>query len=230
VHITRNDEKATWTLIPTTPDEEKTLASVASLLSVGNKIEYHGRTTDPDDENAVSVHFNAGGKHARRTTYGKNGGSSTRSVYVGGVTLVLIGSTPEDKNEIACIRDTCFDQTEVDGKFALLFTAKHCKHCGAPILKMGRCEWSTCDTCVEKCDHEWETGAIHGGGIDLGLGEICGKCGIGKPKADDEPEKSPFAHALAYQEYDPHTLVIHNGVPVRELAAKMQEVGIPLDL
>lgn len=234
MHIIRNDEKATWTLVPTTSDEERTRASVASFLSVGDKMQYHGRGTDPDDENAITVRFNAGGKYERVTK-----GNSTNPDYVGGVTFHLIGTTPEDKDELGYVRDTCYvgsgglilvEQSEVDGTPALVFTAKHCKLCGAPMIKMGRCEWETCDACSDKCEHELETGAIHGGGIDLGLGQFCGKCGIAKPKSDDEPEKSPLAHALAFQRHAPdNTLVIHNGVPVEQLAAEMEAAGFPVE-
>lgn len=235
VHITRNDEKGIWSLVPATSNEAETLSSVANFLPVGTKMSYMGRETDPDDGNALALSFNAGGKGSRVTK-----GSATSIDYVGGVSFTLVGTTPEDKEELKGMRDTCYMASSglilieilraSRAQPGLLFTAEFCKHCNAPMIKMGRCEWKTCDACVDKCDHDWKTGAIHGGGIDIGVGEACRYCGIRKPKSDNEPEKSPLAHALAYQEFDPDTILIYNGVPVRELAARMQKAGVTVEM
>ena len=131
-----------------------------------------------------------------------------RTVHVDSVKLILIGTTEEDKHEVGRIRDACYfgsgglifiGETEVDGKKAIITTAKRCKHCGSGMIRYFDCERSTCDACAAKCEHNYVRGAIHGGGTDIGVGEFCDKCGRGKPKAEDEREKSVIEHHLAVE-------------------------------
>lgn len=240
MHITRNDEAATWTLVSTSDAEKETLAAIASSLPLGGKMNYNGRSTYPDDENAVAIRFNAGGQQRRQTHTNEHGGSIIYTVYDGGVTFDLFGSTTEDKHELACVRNTCYfgsgglifvEQTEVDGELALVFTAKHCKHCGAPMLRMARCEGNTCDACVEKCDHEYKRGAIHGGSIDIGVGEFCVKCGAGKPRAEGEKDKTPLQHALD-AESELGVLVVDKdtGMSAHTFVEEARTAGVPLNL
>ena len=224
MHITRDDEAATWTFIATNNAEGSALADVATNLSIGEKLAYNGR--NESDPARLLLHFNAGGRGEWVTR-----GNVTLYEYIGGSEVELVGTSDEDNDEVGSIRDTCFfgssglillKPTEVDGKPALVFTAEHCKLCNAPIIKMGRCEWSTCDACVEKCDHQYDRMPVHGGGIEIGVGKGCQICGFVPPDASDDA-KTPLQHAVdAEVELGIPVYAIGTGMTARELATAAQ--------
>lgn len=219
--IIRDKQLATLTFVPVEVDEEQVIASIAAMLKPEDKLSYGGRGRDGDDDKFCTVHLHAGGREEKRS---ETSGNVTmhRTVHVDSVELVLRGSTEEDKHEVGCIRDTCYfgsgglifiGKTEVDGKKAIITTAKRCKHCGAGMIRYSDCEWSTCDTCAAKCEHNYVRGAIHGGGTDIGAGEFCDKCGRGKPKAEGEREKSIIEHHLAAEKELGVNVLYKDGFP-----------------
>lgn len=205
MRVIRDEAAATIKLVPIEEGEGKLLALIAETLQPGSKIHYRGRKTEAD-EKYCSVLLNAGGIGERQVRKHGNG-TLTELVLVGGVDLELKGSTEDDKREISRIRDMCFFGTsgmfflgEVDyeGTKALLFTGSLCQLCGAQMIKRSACEWRTCDACAAKCEHNHVKGAIHGG-VDIGVGEYCSLCGRGKPKHENEREKSVLEHHLAVE-------------------------------
>jgi hypothetical protein len=127
----------------------------AAELKPGDKISYGGRKTDVEDDRFCDVYLHVGGHdEEKRETKG-----FIRTVNVGGITLVLRGTTEEDKREVVQIRNMCFwgsgglifiRETRIDCKKAIVTTGKYCKHCGAGMINLTECEWNTCDACSEK--------------------------------------------------------------------------------
>lgn len=200
MRIIRDVQLATYTLVPMEVSEQELIHEIAASLKPGDKMAYNGRTRE-DDKFSI-VHLNAGGREEQQS---KTDGGLTvcQTVYSGGVKLTLRGSTEEDKYEVNGIRNTCYfgsgglvflGTVPVDGKVALVTTADYCKLCGAAMIDSGRCEWKVCSACADKCDHRYERGAIHGSGVDIGVGEFCQVCGLGKP---DPVKLSLLEHHLA---------------------------------
>ncbi|MBI3956359.1 MAG: hypothetical protein HY340_00005 [Candidatus Kerfeldbacteria bacterium] len=219
--IIRDNPSATLTLVPVEADEEQVIASIAAILKPEDKLSYGGRGRDGDDDRFCTVHLHAGSREEERIETGRNV-TIHRTVHVGGVELVLRGSTEEDKHEVGSIRDMCYfgsgglifiGMTEVDGKKAIVTIGKRCQHCGAGMTRFTECEWNTCDACAAKCEHNYVRGMIHGGGTDMGVGEYCDRCGRGKPKAEGEREKSVIEHHLAVEKELGVTVIYKDGFP-----------------
>lgn len=206
MHIIRDEKQATFTFIPVEAEEEQVIKSIVEKLQPEDFIFYGGKSRDKIDKSCI-IYLHAGSHEEERSrTEGKI--TINHWVYVGGVKLTLIGTTKDDKHEVGCIRDTCYfstggliflKKTEVDDKIAIVVTAMRCKHCNAGMIDMGSCEWKTCDACAEKCQHTYSRGAIHGGGIDIGVGDFCDKCGRARPKEKNEREKSVIEQHLAVE-------------------------------
>ncbi|GEM_PF-1641736 len=203
MRIIRDKKLATLTFVPVEVGEAEVISAIAALLKPEDKLDYDGRTGG-DDGKPFAIFLQAGAVKEE-----KNDGFLTRQVYVGGVKLTLCGSTNDDERVVRSIRDTCYfgsggliflGETEVDGTKTITTTAKRCKLCGGNMIGMGECEWKTCDTCRDTCEHHYIHGMIHGGDVgDMGMGEYCGKCGRGKPKAEGERKKSKIEHHLAVE-------------------------------
>lgn len=211
----------TLTFVPVEPDEERVIASIAAILKPEDTLSYGGRGQDGDGDKFCTVHLHAG---ASRETQSKTEGNVTvtRNVHVGGVELMLRGSTEDDKYEVNGIRNACYlgsgkpiflGETTVDGRKAITVTMGRCKHCGAGMINSSACEWGTCDACVAKCEHSYVRGFIHGGGTDIGVGEYCNKCGRGKPRAEGERKKSQIEHHLAVERELGVTVLYKDGFP-----------------
>lgn len=203
--IIRDEKLATLTLVPIGQNETEIITSITEILKPGDKLSYGGRGSDGNDNKFCIVHLHAGAREERQN---KTVGSTTfwHSVHVGGVHLVLRGSTENDKSEVGRIRDACFfgaggliyiGETELNKTKSIITTAMRCEHCNSNMLERVECEWRTCNACAAKCMHDYERGPIHGGGIDIGVGEFCSKCGRGKPKTKGERKKSLIEHHLA---------------------------------
>jgi hypothetical protein len=186
--------------------ERATLSDMARVTTSGERIGYGGFQREDDDSGVGIVHLHAGSTREERV---RTEGSVTfhRWEHVGGVHLALEGTTDEDKKAIARIRRICFfsggliflGKYQVHGTSVLTVTGTYCKKCSAPIIDSGRCEWKTCAACVATCTHQYVRGAIHGGGLDIGVGEFCGICGIGKPEDENAPQRSLLEHHLAVE-------------------------------
>jgi len=202
MRVIRDAELATWTFVPVSSAEEQVLSSIAATVKPGDKMGYNGRSDDSEGYCAVRLH--AGG-HQEDI---KEGNVTRMGVWMGGIDFVLEGSDVADKQEVGCIRDTCFFGTggliylgsiEVEGKKAIVVTGSYCKLCGAAMIGL-LCEWKVCDACSAKCSHQWERGMVHGGSAgDIGVGEYCTICGRGKPRANGEPEPSQLERHLAVE-------------------------------
>lgn len=208
--VIRDEKLATYTLVPIDKEEEEILISIIKLLKVGDGLSYGGRGRDGDDDKFCMVHLHAGARRERQTKTEGNS-SVTRWVHIGGVELLLRGSTEDDKYEVNGIRNICYfgsggliflGEIEVNGKKAIVVTAKYCKVCGRAMINLVACEWSVCDDCDAKCEHAYVRGAVHGGGLEIGVREFCQKCGRVKPKSKGESmidEKSQLDHHLAVE-------------------------------
>lgn len=189
-------------LIPVEVGEEEFVASVAANFKHGEKIRYGGRRSE-ENEKFVMVRL-----HVQPDKSDEG--------------FLVKGSTEDDKYGVNNIRNICYfrtngliflDAIDVDGKKALRLTASYCKHCNAPMATMRECEWVTCDECAAKCEHEYERGMIHGSGLEMGVGEFCGKCGRGKPPVPGEREKTPIEHQLAVEKELGIKVLYKNGPP-----------------
>ena len=219
--IIRDEQLATLTFVPVEADEEQVIASIAAMLKPEDKMSYGGRGQDGDDDKFCIVHLHAGGRKKKRS---ETSGNATmhRTVHVDSVELVLRGTTEKDKHEVNRIRDICYfgssgliflGETKVDGKKAIITTAKRCKHCGAGMIRYSDCEWGTCDACAAKCEHNYVRDAIHGGGTNIGVGEFCDKCGRGKPKVEGERKKTVIEHHLAVERELGANVIYEDGPP-----------------
>ncbi len=205
--IVRDKENGTMTFVPVEPDEEGVIASILAVIQPEDTFYYAGRSQDGDTEDFCMLNFYIGGtKEKRNEVHGNL--TIVRDVIVGGIHLVLCGSTEEDKIAIGRLRDLCFfgsvelaffGEQEVDGKKAIVVFLKKCKLCGKKLLSMRECSWSICSACSEKCEHEDIRGPIHGRGLDIGVGYYCKKCGRVKPKVPGERELTTIEHHLAVE-------------------------------
>lgn len=201
--IISNTELGTLTLIPVETGEESVISSICDVLKPEDEMQYDGRE-DNDDGKVCAVTFRI--KSEKKEEVGTRGNVTfRRNVFVGGITLILRGSTDEDKCEVPRIRDACFfsscgfifiGETNIDGKRAIITTVSRCKHCGANMIRRRECEHKTCDACAAKCEHHYIRGLVHGN-VDVGVGEYCSKCGRGKPRAEGEREKTRIEQHLA---------------------------------
>ncbi len=199
--IIRNEELATWTLVPVEEGEAETLASVVAMLKPEDRFGYGGMRHGGEDGKSCLVYLHVGAERREKKEIVSEHLTFITHPYEGGIELVLGGSTEEDKKEMWGIRYGCcyggglifLGETEIDGKKAIITTAGCCKHCGAALLEP---EWKTCDTCAAKCEHDYVKGAVHGGGMDIGVGEFCDKCGRSKPRSDGEREKTVIENHL----------------------------------
>lgn len=221
--IIRDEDLATLTLVPVEPEEEQVIAVISAMLKPEDRLCYDGRSEDGDGDKFCKIHLHAGGhREERREISGK--ATLVRQVYVDSIELILRGSTEDDKHEVGRIRDICFfgssgliflEETEVDGKKAIVTTGKRCKLCGVGMIKRAACEWSTCDECAAKCEHNYIRGAFHGGGVDIGVGDFCSICGRGKPKEEGVRRKTQIEQHLAVEkELGMLVLYDHDGIPL----------------
>ena len=217
-----DEKKGTFTIVPMTEAEETKISAVLSVLTPDQVLDYQGRSRDPENTKYVQAHFHIGGakKKVRET---KGNITFIGSKMEGGIELTLQGTSDDDKNEVGGIRDVCFfgaaglifiESTEVDGKKSMVVTAKKCKHCGANMISLSSCEWSTCSACAEKCEHVYVEGMVHGGGLDIGVGLFCEKCGRGKPKEPGEREKTVIEQHLDAEKKLGVHVVYKDGPPV----------------
>ena len=210
--IVRNDQLATWTFVPVEEGEDQVLADIIAILKPEDMLSYGGRTRDDKEYKFCILYFHAGSEEKPDREVDGNV-TICRTLHIGGVKLVLRGSSEEDKDENWSIRGCgnysggiiFLGETDVDGKKSIIVTGGRCKHCGAGLLDS---EWNTCDACATKCEHVYTKGAIHGGGLNIGVGYSCDKCGRVKPKAEGEREKTPMEQFLA-AEKDLGIVVFH---------------------
>jgi len=193
MRIIRNKQLATLTFVPVDVNEEQVINSIVEILKPEDKMSYGGRDQDGNDDKFCVVYLHAG-SHDEEKSVTRGNVTYIRTEYIGGVKLVLRGTTEEDKHEVNRIRDTCFfgsnglifiGVTEVDGKKAIVTIGKRCKLCKAGMIRYNDCEWSICDKCAARCEHNYVLGMVHGRGVvgGTGIGFFCDKCGRAKLKA-----------------------------------------------
>lgn len=108
--------------------------------------------------------------------------------------IVITANSDESEKSIRSARDAIFfggggltlvDYIETDSKLSVNVCVNFCKHCRASLIELSQCEWETCEACVAKCEHTYESGLVHGGKAgQLGMGIFCIKCGRGKPEKE----------------------------------------------
>lgn len=208
MRIVRDNENGILTFVPMTLVEMIKVAQVAKTLKPSGKLVYGGVERFDRQGEIKRIRLHIGSKEEEVTTHYKEGGSLTRSVHIGGITLGLMGSTEKDRQEVDTIRDLCFFGTgdlvlkgvvRVGWKTSLVVTGSYCKLCHNPMVTPIECEWKVCDKCTATCDHNYIKGAVHGGGIDIGLGYFCDKCGRGKALTEIEKHMSVLDHHLAVE-------------------------------
>lgn len=187
MRIIRDEKSKTITLLPMEIEEAETLKLIAEKGKPGEQLRYGGCSSDDPEYKFCIVYLYFG---SERKDVVKEETANFKLVHrganVGGIQFALRGTTEQDKYEINGIRNTCYfgsggliylGKVEVDGKVGIVCTAKYCSKCGATMLGRLECEWNICDDCAKKCRHAYERGAIFGPGVDIGMGEFCGKCG-----------------------------------------------------
>jgi hypothetical protein len=186
LNISANEGKGVFALSPVTEAEQVFLTAVKSTLPIGQSIKYDGRS-----------------------------GAELRSPYsermvlkfkLGDHKLELQASSDESEKVVRDIRDAAFlsggelvlqGYTEENG-LTVEFCVTFCQHCKSPIIGGFRAHWKTCQSCSDKCSHEWTEGMVNNGGLP-GYGEHCSKCGIGKPKTEGERERTKIEQELDIQ-------------------------------
>lgn len=198
MRVTQDREGGFWSIAALTREEDELLRPfVERLQRPDTSFTYCGRITEPDGK-FLKVIVNAGGAKREKTEKFHNL-TVTQDVVEDGVTVTLEGTSEDDKHALFSLRDCFFwgalkpvlikDSVATEGFVSFRIAGKPCKHCGAPLVTMGRCEWSTCEACAAKCAHVYERGAVHGGSADIAMGEFCKLCGSVKPR--DESERVP---------------------------------------
>lgn len=202
--IQRDEATATWTLIPVEPGEADTLAALANVMQLSDLMIYDGRDQDPDDEHSLQLNLCFGATPKRQT---KKRGRITihHTDLVGGVKLVLRGSSAADKVEVSEIRDTCFFATSglqlvsiqsVDSLTTLVVTGKQCPVCGTNMFTVRACSWDICDACADRCAHQYQLMATDGP-EGLGYRPCCMTCGRPQPPVPGERQPSIIEQQLA---------------------------------
>ena len=204
--ITRDESVATYTITPVDGKEEEKITAAVGFLKPGDRFIHRGRRYDEESHRTTTLILQAGGESKWESRKESEWVTITEMVYVGGIEIEF--QTAEGGEEmLGQIAMTSYYSgglvflgvTEVYGKKSLTVTGTYCKNCGAAIVDSGRCEWGICEACVQKCEHDYKVGAIHGARVDIGVGEFCGKCGRGKPRPEGEREKNLIEHHLAAQ-------------------------------
>lgn len=166
LNIQANNEKGVFSFRPSNEEEDAFLKAVTAARQPGGKIKYNGRSSatvgSPCYERMV-LNFLLDGRE-----------------------LKFNASDDQSEEVIRRIREVAFfvtgalvfiDQTEVDDKFVVNFCVACCQLCNNSIIERGCADWKTCESCIEKCKHDWTLGLKK----DLsGSGEYCSKCGASK--------------------------------------------------
>lgn len=71
--------------------------------------------------------------------------------------------------------------------------AKPCKVCGNPLANFGEMEWTTCESCASKCEHQYVegVGTINGNIAHMPFCDLCGRVDPGW-----QPNENPIADLL----------------------------------
>lgn len=222
MHIIRDETKQTWAITPVGIQENLLLRLASSRLHQGEKIKYGGMKTNPrkTNEPITALFFHIGGKLARKTARSRTGKSTiTESTHPGSFKLTIKPTNPVDLEELGAMRDVCFfgsggliflEAKKSVWKTSLVTTGRLCKICRKPMISMRACEWGICDEDAQICNHQYERGAIHGGGLDIGIGEFCTVCGKTKPKTAAEQKMSILDHHLAVEKELGVTIIYKN--------------------
>ena len=178
-------------------------------------------TAETDEEGEVLKAINSTIKFGRVLPYEGRGGVNHPNVPldqhmwlrfsydVGGKKFELLATTEESEKIVRQMRDALYygggglifvGYYIRNGKHFAQFAIGACRVCHKPVISRVECEWRYCDTCAEKCEHRYERGAVHGDGVDLGVGEFCGNCGRAKPKVEGEQEKPLYDHHIAAEQ------------------------------
>ncbi|OHA66245.1 MAG: hypothetical protein A3D63_01230 [Candidatus Wildermuthbacteria bacterium RIFCSPHIGHO2_02_FULL_49_17] len=190
MHVEQDRPVGLLTLTAVTPKEEVVLRDLGTASVFGQILRYQGR-------GSISPNAPLSERMWLRFSYGF------------GKKLTLLATTEEDEKAVRQIRDAIYFggggliftiYSVRDGKSSVDFAIAQCKVCDKPVISLVECEWLYCDACAAKCEHRYERGPIHGGGVDLGMGEFCGICGRGKPKPEGEPERPLYDHHIAAEE------------------------------
>ncbi len=174
MQITRDEDAGTITWSTANAETAALLARLGENLTPGAHLDYHGRTTDPSDANALRLHFKAGD-----------------------VELNLVGTDVRDKNLIGSIRDICFYGSgltyvgagEVASGLSLIFTCGTCKLCGRQVATYRAATSEVCDTCAEQCEHVFEESMGQSQGRPAML-PFCLKCRVADPEW--QPDADPM--------------------------------------
>lgn len=116
------------------------------------------------------------------------------------ILLVIEGDQKADDDGLRHLKDLLYygssklEILDFIGDEMILFTVDRCKTCNRPMADFSSCEWKICKFCAQLCPHNYTRDAIHGGSVDIGIGEFCNICGRGKPK-------DPHQLALTRQEH-----------------------------
>ncbi len=205
MRIVADEEKGTWTFIPVTNKEFSMLAKVAGKLDLCQKLKYRNMVSRKDGSIA-HLEFEIGPADDEKSKPDA---------------LILRGIGTEDKNQLASIRNTCFfgpggliylGVASIEGVEGVVFTGEFCKVCGRDMIGLAQCETLTCHDCASKCEHQYKRGAFHGGEVDIGVADVCTKCGRVRPRAEGESEL---------------TLAQHHQNVRNELGVKIHYIGGP---
>ncbi len=182
--IIHDEKEGVFVFIARDVEETEVLRKLIKACQRGNKLDYGGRKTNPDNSMSLDFYFGAKEKEVVRRL--SECCIIIDTVHVGGIHLRLKGIENQDQNNVRALRDSCYfgsgeltflRGTEIDGSKAIIVVAGYCKVCGGKITDSGSCEYRVCKKCADKCNHQYVHGYIHGGEISLGRGVYCELCG-----------------------------------------------------
>jgi hypothetical protein len=137
----------------------------------------------------IAVDYACGGEQYKRRK-----GNSIRFDYKGAIKVHFDLADVADEDALHAMRNfgyftgSLVVQTGATADKVRLGASNLCKECGGQLVKFIELDWKVCDSCAEKCKHDYEEGVGHAGGR-LAYLPFCKKCGRGDPnwQPSDDP-------------------------------------------
>jgi hypothetical protein len=132
---------------------------------------------DDNDRLIVRAYFACGG-----SSYQRRDGNVTTTDYEGAIKVILDLAGIEDETALRRLSDLGWftgivvDPSATRDSFRL-GSAGICKVCGNQVKRGIGLEWRVCDTCAEKCDHQYVMGVgqVNGHLAHMSFCDVCGR-------------------------------------------------------
>lgn len=183
-------------LIPLASEGEEVLQEI---LNAGpSKAEWHFQgtryKTPGVKDRIVGVSYACGGEG-----YWRKDGNVTFKDYKDAIKIHFDLSEVKDEDALYAMRDFGYFtgglmiQGDSSSKQMRLGSRASCKECEGQLLSHVELDWKICDSCSERCEHEYEEGVGQANG-HLAYLPFCTKCGRGDPNW--QPSENPAEDIL----------------------------------